>query len=107
MMTRTLFALSLGFAGMLYAAHSVHAQSTPPQCGQRQMVVETLTGKFGETRRGMGMAANNTVMELYASAEKGTWTITVTLPNGLTCLIGSGQGFETMAEQLPAKGEPA
>ncbi len=108
-MTRMFLALSLGLAGMGFAAQALQSQTqTQPQnCGQRPMVVEMLTGKYGETRRGMGMAANNTVMEIYASTETGTWTITITLPDGMTCLVGSGQGFEPMAEELPAKGDPA
>ena len=110
-MTRMFLALSLGLAGMGFAAQAVQSQTQPQtqtqNCGQRPMVVEMLTGKYGETRRGMGMAANNTVMEIYASTETGTWTITITLPDGMTCLVGSGQGFEPMAEELPAKGDPA
>lgn len=76
------------------------------QCGDRAKVVAHLAGKFGETRQGMGIAANNTVMEVFASQKSGTWTITVTLPTGVTCLVASGQGFEAMAEALPAQGNP-
>ena len=53
------------------------------------------------------MAANNQVMELFASADTGSWTITVTLPEGTTCLVASGQNFEPITEELPAKGDPA
>ncbi|MCB1343639.1 MAG: hypothetical protein KDK24_21735 [Pseudooceanicola sp.] len=41
------------------------------------------------------------MLEVFASAETGTWTITLTAPNGQTCLIASGQSFETLAETLP------
>jgi len=71
------------------------------------MVVNTLAQKYGETRRSIGLAANNTVMELYASAETGSWTIAVTTPDGMTCLMASGQGYEPVAEKMPAKGDPA
>ncbi len=104
-MTNTLFALSLGFAGLILAVQAGHAQQA--QCGARDAVLEQLAARYGETRRGMGMAANNSVMELYASADSGSWTITVTMPDGQTCLVASGQGFEAMVEELPAKGEPA
>lgn len=99
-MTQKLFILSLGFAGLILATQA-HAA---PQCGKRDMVVAQLTERFGETRRGMGIAANNSVMEMFASEASGSWTITVTMPDGVTCLVASGQGFETMAEELPAKG---
>ncbi len=103
-MTKMMLALSLGFAGVLLATHAVQAA---PQCGPRDKVLATLATKYDETRRGMGIAANNSVMELFASAASGTWTITVTLPDGAMCLVASGEGFEPIAEDLPAKGEPA
>ena len=71
------------------------------------MVAENLANQFGEVRRSMGLAQDNTVMELFAAAETGTWTLTVTLPSGLTCLVAAGNNFETTNEALPAKGDPA
>ena len=47
------------------------------------------------------MARQGAVMEVFASDDTGTWTITVTLPNGLTCLIAAGESFEVLAEALP------
>jgi hypothetical protein len=55
----------------------------------------------------MGLGANNAVVEVFASEETGTWTITVTMPSGLTCLVASGQSFETLAEALPTKKKDA
>lgn len=103
-MTETLFALSLGFAGLILAISPAHAQS---QCGKRDTVLTTLADTYGETRRGMGIAANNGVVEVFASDASGTWTITVTMPDGMTCLVASGQAYEVMKDALPAKGEPA
>jgi hypothetical protein len=111
MMTRMLMALSLGFAGLIHATQTLYAQTDPLQaaahCAPRPMVIGTLAQNYGETRRSIGLAANNTLMEVFASPETGTWTITVTLPDGMTCLMASGQGFEPVAEELPAKGDPA
>lgn len=103
-MTMQLFALSLGFAGLILATE---ARAAAPQCGARDAVLASLTDRYGETRRGLGLAANNSVMELFASDKTGSWTITVTLPDGTMCLVASGQAFEATAEDLPAKGEPA
>lgn len=104
-MREKLFALSLGF-GLLIMMTQAHADGQLPQCGQRAAIVAQLTDQFGETRRSMGIAANNTVMEMYASDASQSWTITVTTPQGQMCLIASGQGFEPMVELLPALGEP-
>lgn len=70
-------------------------------CAPRERIVARLAEHFGETRRSIGLGANNAVVEVFASAESGSWTITVTAPNGQTCLVASGQAFETLAEALP------
>lgn len=70
-------------------------------CGPRDAVIERLAEGYGETRQAIGLGANNTVMEVFASLETGTWTITVTNPNGLMCLAASGQAFEALSETLP------
>lgn len=103
-MTRTLFALSLGFVGLILATQAGFAA---PQCGPRAAILDQLSSRYGETRRGIGLAANTQVMEIFANTESGSWTITVTLPDGITCLAASGQNFETTTEDLPAKGNPA
>jgi hypothetical protein len=103
-MTKSLFALSFGFAVVIAATQAGHAA---PQCAERTSVLAQLAGKFGETRRAIGLSASNTVMEMHASDASGSWTITVTLPNGMTCLVASGQGYEAVVEELPANGAPA
>lgn len=100
-------ALSLGFVAVLAASQMTLAQQTP-RCADRQTVLERLGGTYGETRRSMGMAPNNTVVEMHASTKSGTWTITVTNPNGITCMVAAGTSFETIEEELPASlGDPA
>lgn len=105
-MKQKLFALSLGFGGLILATHHAFAQGSP-NCAERKTVLAELSSRYGETRQGIGLAANNAVMEVFASSETGTWTITVTLANGMTCLIASGQNYETLAEQLPKTGKGA
>lgn len=102
-----LFALSLGFAGLILATHAGHGQTMPNQCGPRADVLAVLANKFSETRRGLGLAGPSSVVELFASTTTGTWTVTVTLPDGRTCLLVSGEGWEAVPVELPAKGSPA
>ncbi len=105
-MTQKDFAISLGFAGLLLILAAQGARAGPP-CGPREQVVAHLAEKYAETRRAVGLAGNNSVMELYAAETTGTWTIAVTTPEGVTCLMASGQGFQAVTEELPAKGNPA
>lgn len=89
---------------MLMATQHAFAQ-TSPNCADRERVVERLATTYGESRQSIGLAPNNSVVEVFASLETGTWTITVTNPAGLTCLVASGQSYEpTNGDLTPAKG---
>ncbi|MEM8542282.1 MAG: hypothetical protein AAGF25_15115 [Pseudomonadota bacterium] len=88
-------------------ALSMSAPAFASSCAPRDMVVERLASKYGESRQSMGLGANNAVVEVFASEETGTWTITVTSTEGVTCLVASGQAYETLAEVLPADGNDA
>lgn len=103
-MDHKMLALSLGFGALILVTHAAQAA---PQCGPRADVLAMLATKYGETRRSVGIAANNMVMEMFASTESRSWTVTATTPDGNTCLVASGQSFEMVEEELPAKGDPA
>jgi hypothetical protein len=59
---------------------------------------------YGETRQAIGLSANGTLIEIYANLQGGSWTITVTAPGGLTCLVDAGEGYEAIVEALPPAG---
>lgn len=98
-MIKLLLALTLITSATVASAQQIR------NCGPRDNVVARLAEGYGETRRSMGLGTNNTIIEVFASEETGTWTITVTTPNGLTCLVASGQAYEALAETLPPKGD--
>lgn len=95
------------FLALLTICLPFAVQAQQGQCGPREMVLAHLASKYSETRRSVGLAANNMVMEVFASEETGSWTITVTSAQGVTCLVASGQNFQPVQEDLPAKGSPA
>lgn len=110
-MKQRFLALSLGVGAMLLATQYAFAQtnnnSNNGNCAPRDRVIERLSITYGETRQSIGVGSNNAVVEVFASPDTGTWTITVTLPTGLTCLVASGQGYEALAEAPVAPGKDA
>lgn len=84
-------------------AVSAPAAQAQNNCAPRDVVLNHLSERFGESRQSIGMGQDGHVIEVFASLETGTWTITVTLPNGVTCLVASGESFENLAE-APAPG---
>lgn len=103
-MTQQMFALSLGLGAMLAAAQIAHSA---PQCDSRKAVTALLADRYHETRRALGIAGESAVMEIFAAEATGTWSITMTLPDGTMCLMASGSNYEKVTEKLPAKGAPA
>lgn len=100
-MSQMMFALSLGFGGVILATQISFAN---PQCAPRADVVEGLAQTYGETLRSIGLAANDAVMELFAADATGTWTLTVTLSDGRMCLVASGLGYQAISDDIPARG---
>ena len=86
-------------ATLVIFATTASAQSN--NCAGHAMVVERLASGYGESRQSIGIGSDNTVVEVFASLETGTWTITVTAPGGPTCLVASGAAFQVLAEALP------
>ena len=86
----------LAFAAVaLVTANTADAQQN---CGPRDQVIEHLAEAFGEARQSIGLAQDNHVVETFAALDSGTWTIVITLPSGVTCLVASGTGFERLDE---------
>ena len=91
-----LMTMGLGIGAL--AATNVHAQQA--RCAERDGIVTRLTEKYGETRQSIGLGTNNTMVEVFASGDTGSWTILVTDAEGVSCLVASGQAFETLAEAM-------
>jgi len=101
-MTKSLLPLALA---ALTGASGASAEAV--NCGDHSTVIASLAETWGESRQFIGLDANGTVVEAFASEETGTWTITVTRADGPTCLVASGEAFEMVAESLPIPGEGA
>lgn len=87
----------------LLLAAPAFAQGQP--CGPRPLVVEHLATKYGESVQSIGMAANGLVAEVWANVQTGTWTFTVTQPDGMICLVASGTSFEHAPQAPEPMGE--
>lgn len=102
-MMKAILNMTIGLGVMVLAAQKVAAQQTR-NCAPRDTVIERLADAYGETRQAIGLGSRGVLIETFASGETGTWTITATMPDGMTCLVASGQSFETLAEALPPAG---
>ena len=97
-MRRTLFLMSFGIGAVMLAAQQTQAQDA--NCADHATVVERLGEHYGESRQSIGLGSDNSVVEVFASMDTGSWTITVTRPGGPTCLVAAGQAYQYVNEPL-------
>ena len=94
---------SLALIILIGAAHPAAARQM--QCAERERVLSVLQDRLAQTVRARG-SVGRAVMELFVATDSGDWTLTVTLPTGMTCLLANGEGFTVTDDLLPARGTP-
>lgn len=93
--SRVSLSLAALLCGIVFSTTSVSAQDAR-LCAQRDAMVKALKGKYQEQRRGVGVASRAGVMEIYVSAQ-GTWTIVISMANGMSCILAAGRDWEELA----------
>ena len=96
-----LFAATM-LLGSAIAAKPAAAQETLNLWNDRTVVVEQLAKSYAEAPRALGITADGAVLELFTAGEGETWTIVVTLPNGMSRIVATGENW--MQRPLLAKG---
>ena len=91
-------ALGLGFAFVSASAMAA------PQCDERDTVLELLANKYKEAPVAIGVTNNGGLVEVLSTDNGGTWSIIVTTPNGMSCLVAAGEGWKMM-EQVAVEPE--
>ena len=76
------------------------------QCSQRHHVVEHLAKKYQEAQVAVGVTGKGALVEVLTTKDGGTWSILLTNPNGVSCLVASGEGWR-VKEHEPAVLDPA
>lgn len=61
-------------------------------CAPRQVIVDMLQERYGETQSALGLQSDGRVLEIFA-APHGGWTAIVTQPNGTSCAVAVGEGW--------------
>jgi len=72
--------------------------AVPQLCTQHGELVAQLDKKYGEKVTASGFDGAGNFVQVFSS-ENGTWTIAVSVPGGLTCVIAAGDDWDE--EKLP------
>jgi hypothetical protein len=98
----TIKVLVLGLAAIMPASASAQVA-----CGSRDALVAKLSENYGEVRRGGGISSPTEIFEIWASEATGSWTILKSTPNGLSCIMAVGVGWQDETGDLTPAGSPA
>lgn len=69
-------------------------------CAQRSDFIAFLKDHFGEVEVAQGLSSSGHLVEIFV-APAGSWTILVSRPDGLSCLVDAGEPWV----MLPATGQ--
>lgn len=104
-MTRRMILCAMALTGAALAAQKAQAQTGT--CAPHEVIVDWLASEWGESRQSIALGAGNSLVEVFAAPETGTWTITVTRPDGPTCLVASGEAYQPVTDALPGTDDGA
>lgn len=94
------FALALAVAGLVYVVSPAGAVQ-PQLCTKHSELVAQLGEKYGETVSASGFDGAGNFIEVFSS-KSGTWTIAISVPGGMTCVISAGEDWQE--EKTPRLG---
>jgi len=64
-------------------------------CTQRAEIVTQLAGKYKEVPVAIGVNSKGHLVEVLSSEHGRTWTIIVTSPAGMSCVVSVGEDWST------------
>lgn len=82
-------------------ASPLGAQSSPGNnmrmpCHNATEIAKQLNSKYDEAPVAFGLQSNGNLLQVYASEDKGTWTVVSTTPNGMSCIVAAGKRWEAL-----------
>lgn len=95
------------FAFSLALAITAGGPVLAANCAQRDHMVERLQSKFAErfAMGGLQRARNSlSILEVWASDETGTYTVLLTDPSGVSCIVAAGTDFFEATRESVAEG---
>jgi hypothetical protein len=85
----------IGTVLLLGAALAIPAYAGP-SCGPRKEIVADLGQQFREAPIALGLSSDGTVVEVLTTENGSTWTIMVSRPDGVSCLVAAGESWQEL-----------
>lgn len=85
--------ISKVIAGALVALALSANTASAMVCGPRDMVISELKFRFQEERQGLGTTSNGDLLVEFYTSPAGTFSVVITYPTKLSCVIIVGKGW--------------
>lgn len=94
-------------AGVLISTSVAALPVQAANCANRDLVVERLQSNYDEAFTAGGLQISQTkqaMVEVWASEQTGTFTVMLTSPEGVTCVLATGTNWHHVAPAEKDKG---
>lgn len=91
--SNSLLSVVAGVFAFTLASILAPVQANAAECGKSEKVIAFLGKKYNEQLKAMGLVSNKGFMQLFV-AESGTWTVVLTTPEGISCIVAAGDSYE-------------
>ena len=78
------------------SGNAIAAQPNQTNCTDRSSALKHLSNAYQEKPVAMGLASSGGVVEVLTNEQGTSWSIIVTMPSGVTCLVAAGEGWEAV-----------
>ena len=93
--TRVFGAVAVALGLLMNVSTTAKAQVA---CTTHDELTMQLDKKFAERPKGLGIAGNGGLVELFSSSDGTTWTVVITSPNGRSCVVMSGEAWQDVRQ---------
>ncbi len=88
--TRMFMIAALALGLLVHTAAPVRAQ---PVCMPHDELTERLYATFAEVPAANAIANNGALVELFATRDRSSWTLAMTRPGGMRCVLVAGEAW--------------
>ena len=81
--------------GLLLAANAAVAQE--PRCAIHDDISRVLEQHHAEVPVALGLSSAGKLVQVFSTEDGATWTLVLTRPDGLSCIVAAGRHWEMAA----------
>ncbi len=72
-------------------------------CMPRDKIIEMLNTRYAEEPISRGLASGGQMVEVFSSPDGDTWTLLLTAPDGISCMMAEGQGWSSLPQAIAGR----